>query len=68
MPASVGIAVPLTTPETVAADLRIVKVIVPEAVPLTLDEREIDPSHARLARHWPGTFVGSWNEFPHPLY
>jgi thiazole/oxazole-forming peptide maturase SagD family component len=62
------LAVPLGDRAVRVTGLRVVKVIVPEAVPLVLDAVDVDGAQPRLRAPWPGAEPGSWNEFPHPVY
>ncbi len=62
------LAVPLTTDDMAACGLRVVKVVVPQAVRFVLHRDQVVREHARLQLAWPGADAGSWNDVPHPLY
>jgi thiazole/oxazole-forming peptide maturase SagD family component len=62
------LAVPLTTDDMAACGLRVVKVVVPQAVRFVLHQDYVVREHARLQLTWPGAAAGSWNNMPHPLY
>jgi thiazole/oxazole-forming peptide maturase SagD family component len=62
------IAVPLSDAHTIEAGLRVTKVVVPEAVRMTLGAGDVDRDQPRFARDFPGAAPGSWNPDPHPVY
>jgi ribosomal protein S12 methylthiotransferase accessory factor len=62
------LVVPLTTDDMAACGLRVVKVVVPQAVRFVLHQDQVVREHARLQLAWPGAAAGSWNDVPHPLY
>jgi thiazole/oxazole-forming peptide maturase SagD family component len=62
------IAVPLSDDHTIEAGLRVTKVVVPEAVRMTLSADDVERGQRRFARDFPGASPGSWNPDPHPVY
>jgi thiazole/oxazole-forming peptide maturase SagD family component len=62
------LAVPLTDEHVRACGLRVVKAILPGAIPLTLAPESSLRDRPRFHRRWAGTSEGSWNEDPHPVY
>jgi hypothetical protein len=62
------LAVSLNTSASLEAGLRVLKVLVPEALRLSLRDQEMDRAHPRLARDWPGSTPGSWHHAPLPIY
>jgi thiazole/oxazole-forming peptide maturase SagD family component len=61
-------AVPLVDRDILQAGLRVVKVIIPEALRLTLLAEEIERQAPRFSLPLAGAAPDSWNERPHPLY
>jgi YcaO cyclodehydratase, ATP-ad Mg2+-binding len=61
-------AVSLDSAASLDAGLRVIKVVVPEALRLTMREQKMDRLHPRLAREWPGSTIRSWNQSPLPSY
>jgi hypothetical protein len=61
------LAAPLTTDDMAACGLRVVKVVVPQAVGFVLHPDQVVRDHARLQLAWPGAAAGSWNDGPHPV-
>ena len=62
------LCVSLTNSDMLTAGLRVVKVVIPEAVRFTLHPSDVDRSQVRLMKEWSGTNPGSWNESLHPPY
>jgi ribosomal protein S12 methylthiotransferase accessory factor YcaO len=62
------IAVPLGDEAALEAGLRVTKVVVPQAVPMTLRHEDVDRDLPRFARDFPGATKRSWNDDPHPVY
>jgi hypothetical protein len=60
--------VPLTDASVVEAGLRATKVVVPQAVRMTLDHEGVGRGQPRLSRDFAGAPPGSWNTGPHPVY